>query len=483
MDVHALIARGQQHFKRLEYRKSLECFEAAEAHAPANPHVKFGIAWSYVGLGHHDRGIEAYKEALRLRPGWPPALVGLGEALTYAGEYEKALHWFGQARRRVADAPPIYPGEVEALRRLGREDDARGRVRDALNNGRCDAGLAAEYCDLCRSAGRYSEGMTAAKAVLERDGLAAPQRIALLFALGRLLEAKGDYEAAFARFREANSLYPPRLFSREAHSRDIDAIIEAFSRDSLARLPRSPDRHERLIFIVGMPRSGTSLVEQILASHPGVHGAGELPHLLDIARSLPDRVGEATPYPRCIRAITPEAAREAADEYVSLLPGESRSFARVSDKMPHNFLHVGLIGLLFPGARVVHCVRDAIDTCFSCYTTIMSPAHAYSTDLEDLGHVYRDYQRLMDHWESVAVVPIARVRYEELVEAPEGTIGELLDRLGLPWDDRCLNHHTLNRPVLTPSADQVHKPIYRTSVGRWRRFERHVRPLIESLGV
>lgn len=168
---------------------------------------------------------------------------------------------------------------------------------------------------------------------------------------------------------------------------------------------------------------------------------------------------------------------------MSLLPVPSGPFARVTDKMPHNFLHVGLIGLLFPGARLVHCVRDALDTCLSCYTTIMSPSHAYSTDLEDLGHVYRDYKRLMDHWTAVAPTPMVHVRYEDLVTTPEETVRSLLDGLGLAWDDRCLRHHTLERPVLTPSADQVRSPIYRTSVGRWRRFEHHLRPLIKSLGL
>jgi hypothetical protein len=230
-----------------------------------------------------------------------------------------------------------------------------------------------------------------------------------------------------------------------------------------------------------MPRSGTTLVEQILASHPAVFGAGELLRVGEIAQRLPSALGSRLDYPLCLADFSQQAADAAAQEYLDYLQSLSGGEAtRVTDKMPGNFMHLGLIDLLFPGARIIHCMRDPLDTCLSCYSQNFN-GHEYTHDLSHLGHFYRDYQRIMQHWRGVVRVPVLEVQYEALVEDPEPGSRRLIEFCGLPWDDSCLRFYENKRTVVTASYDQVRRPIYKTSTERWRNYERHIDPLKAAL--
>jgi hypothetical protein len=234
-----------------------------------------------------------------------------------------------------------------------------------------------------------------------------------------------------------------------------------------------------------MPRSGTTLVEQILASHPEGAGAGELPDVIGMATGLPRVLGVPEAYPECVADLDRAALDRLAEGYLKRVQGRFPDARRVVDKMPQNFLHLGLIALLFPKARVVHCVRDPLDTCLSCYTTAFAVPHDYARDLGHLGRYYRAYARLMQHWRRVFEAldrPLLELPYEDVVADLEGRTRTLLAFVGLPWDERCLRFHETRRDVGTASYDQVRRPIYNTSIGRWKRFERHLGPLKAALG-
>ena len=231
----------------------------------------------------------------------------------------------------------------------------------------------------------------------------------------------------------------------------------------------------------GMPRSGTTLIEQIMASHPQVHGAGELNLIHRMASEFPSLLGSATPYPQCIAQATAQKLERIAQTYLGELQKRGGKASRVTDKAPINFLHLGLIDLLFPGARVIHCARDPLDTCLSCYFQPFSGEYSFTYDLGHLGAYYRLYENLMVHWRQILRVPVFEVRYEELVADQERMIRALIEFCGLPWDDRCLKFYETERTVATASFDQVRKPIYAGSVGRWRRYEAYLEPLISAL--
>jgi hypothetical protein len=253
----------------------------------------------------------------------------------------------------------------------------------------------------------------------------------------------------------------------------VTRTVAAFDRNALAALRPRGIASELPVFVVGMPRSGTSLTEQILASHPQVHGAGELLYWIFAADAE--------------RAAPPEErAAKISDLGLAYLEGlaiQAPDASRVIDKLPVNFRHIGLIHAALPGARFIHLERNALDTCLSIYFQGFSAAHPYATDFGDLAHYYHEYRRLMAHWRSLLPPQtLLEVRYEDLVDDPERWSRRMLAHIGLPWDPRCLEFHRNDRPVLTASNWQVRQPISKNSVERWRRYEQFIGPLREALG-
>jgi hypothetical protein len=257
----------------------------------------------------------------------------------------------------------------------------------------------------------------------------------------------------------------------------IRSVADVFSAELLERMNGAGARSELPIFVLGMPRSGTTLVEQILASHPEVQGAGELKHIQSLAR----RVG---PYPEAFRGISTEQLDELGRGYLAVVGPLSGSRKRVIDKMPSNFLYAGLIHLALPEARIIHCRRDPVDTCLSCYSKIFAEEQSFSYDMAELGAFYLAYRDLVDHWrQHLPADRFVDVDYEEVVADTESQARRLLEFLGLPWDERCLEFYKTERPVRTASVNQVRQPVYRTSAGRWRKHSRNLAPLLDALGL
>jgi hypothetical protein len=302
-------------------------------------------------------------------------------------------------------------------------------------------------------------------------------RAALGFVLGKMLDEADRFDEAFARYARANSLVlqmrhaAGERYDSDLFARRVDDSITMFTPDFFTRTRDWGEPSDLPVFIVGMPRSGTSLVEQIASSHPDVFGAGELRDISNIAASLGVTQYHAGPI------------RDAARKQLDRLRVQGGSALRVIDKMPANVEHLGLIAALFPSARIILCRRDPRDTCLSCFFQQFSTGNLFSFDLTQCGrhHVHTD--RLIAHWLKALPLPMLQMRYEDLVADLEGESRRLMSFLGLPWNPACLDFHRTERTVQTSSAWQVRQPIYTRSVGRWRNYQRHLAPLLEALGL
>jgi hypothetical protein len=294
-------------------------------------------------------------------------------------------------------------------------------------------------------------------------------QISLRYALGKYHDDINQYDEAFAQYFQANELtrrYGVRYDRRQATAR-VDQIIAAFNADSIRQLQSGGQDSERPVFIVGMPRSGTSLCEQILASHPAVFGAGELPY-----------------WPKALATFETTRIPAIARDYLARLAALSETAARVVDKMPQNFLALGLIHAAFPRARIIHVRRHPIDTCLSIYFHYFSHLHPYANDFDNLAHYYGEYLRITAHWRSLLPADaLLEVPYEALIAEQEKWSRRMVEFVGLPWDRNCLNFQQTERVVITLSKWQVRQKISATSAGRWRNYEKHVAPLLPLVGL
>ena len=403
----------------------------------------FGLAIAGLRMGQ-DR-LEGW--ALRRALSIAPTSVVFWTAL---GNHHKTIGQMDEAERAYRLALMIEPSDAEALYGLvfiGRADpDTRKRIR------------------------RFLESETG-----------GDRSVPLAFALARLEEKAGDSKAAFAALALGNCLKRQQLdYDVADDERLVDRIIDAFPQP-LPMPVTSGHRRPTPILIFGMPRSGTSLLEQVLASHSRISGGGELLYLKQLADAPPLQVG-VQEYPEYVTALNETALDRLGSAYRSRLADLSDGRDFVTDKLPANFLFVGLAAAALPDAKLIHCRRSAMDTCFSCYRTLFTEGQDFSYNLEELGRHYRAYDRLMGHWHRLLGSRIVTVDYSAMVDDFEGTVRSLLARLEIGFEQTCLDFHKTDRPVRTASATQVRQPIYRSALGAWRRYADELKPLLETLG-
>jgi len=427
--------------------------------------------------GSLDAAEACYKYALTIHPDAEQLYYGLALAFQYQGRFDDALAAYGKVLEKQPDDPTAIAGEAEVYERKGESDEAYQRVRMLIESEKINGMAADVYLRLCRKYDECKEAINLARGLLDAGQLKTGEASQLHNALGKLYDKLGRYDEAFVYFEQANRLANV-TYDAAKQAEKVDVLISAFSQGVMAKLPRASNRSEKPILIVGMPRSGTTLTEQILSSHPQVFGAGELNDLNDLINPLPE-----TLYPRFIKNVGQQTLDELAGKYLACLDGFSREHKHVTDKMPGNFMHLGLIALMLPRCHVIHCIRDPLDTCLSIYFQRFNLTHTYATDLSDLGHYYREYERLMAHWKSVLDIPILDVHYADVIHDQEKTSREMIEFCGLEWDDRCLQFYKTDRDVATASYDQVRKPVYTSSLNRWKNYEKYLDPLREALGV
>lgn len=437
--------------------------------------IHVSVASLYKEFSLFDKALSHYETAFRLDQDNAQALVGLALLKADTGSFEEALTLLRDGSRRLPDNLDIAIGICNLLVLKREYKEAYHHIEAFMMNAETDSNIVLAYASLTPQVGDTKKAIYLLETVRKGNVLSAPMRENIEYQLGRLYEDEHDYDNAFHHYAEVKNIrpVPSDLGKRLANMKEIK---KAFSREFLSSAPRSTIKDNRPVFILGMPRSGTSLVEQILASHPDVFGGGERTFLWKIKKSLP---GGA--YPELISALTQEQINECAQRYLDQISALSNSAVRITDKLPHNYLHIGLIDIFFPDARIIHCVRDPADTCTSIFTRIFNLNHRYARNLADLGAYYREYEKLMNYWKRVIKVPLLEVKYEDLVSDFDHKAHALVEFCDLPWDPACNEFYNSKRIVNTPSFDQVSRPIYSSSIGRWKHFESHLQPLIKAL--
>lgn len=483
-DPEAWMRLGEANWSAEKFTEVLRAVERAVKLRPdwAEAHDILGRAHMEAGgsvIESSQNAEKHFRKAIHLKPDFVDAHLHLAASLRSQGIYPEALDSYRRALALAPEHPAAIGGAASMLEHLSQFDAARELLAPVLERGIDNLDLALPYAAISRYTGEKEQAMELLERILADEGRERPLRMEGHFMLGKLYDGEKDYEQAFRHYHAANDLDPEK-FDIEGNGRSFETLAGYFVKETHHRRPRASNRSRLPVFIVGMPRSGTTLTEQILASHPLVHGAGELMRMDEIKKSLRDLVGE--PWPQCVDRLDRKVLDKVAQEHLDWLGRLAGGKARVTDKMPHNFLALGLIDLLFPEARVIHCQRDPMDNCLSIYFQHFNGAHAYANNLEHLGLYYHQYEQVMAHWRKVVRVPILDVRYEQMVAEPEQSARRLVEFCGLAWDDRCLRFYESGRVVSTPSYDQVRQPIYKKSVARWKRYEKFLKPLKQSLG-
>jgi tetratricopeptide (TPR) repeat protein len=458
------------------------CYRTAVASDPDSLAARLQLARYLRRVGRPEQALKALRQATALHADHAEAQNDLGRCLVELGRSEEALAPYRRAVEIRVDFAEAHFNMGVCLQSLGRFDEAVAAHKRALAL-RPDLAEAHYNLSLIARERVGDDEEARLEALLAGPDLAEEACVNASFALAAILQGRGEADRAFAHYRRGNDLKARSLaFDAERYVDYVERLIATFDAAFFASHAGSGAASDLPVFIVGMPRSGTTLVEQILASHPAVHGAGELEEIRRMVDDLPERLGGGTRFPECAAEIGDELAPALAGEYLGGLRRRSPDAARVTDKMTGNYLRLGLIARLLPGAKVIHCQRDPLDTCLSCYFQNFASGLSFTYDLGHLGLVYRQYERLMAHWREVLPLPILDLRYEDLIADQEAVSRRLVAFCGLPWDETCLRFHKENRQVRTASFWQVRQPLYASSVGRWRTFAGHLGPLFEALG-
>ena len=405
--------------------------------------------------------------------------------LASLGDYVRSIAVLEAVLRANTRQPRIWMTYGHALKTAGRSADCISAYRRAIS---LEPTLGEAYWSLANlKTFRFTaEDIETMRTRLARLDLPPADRLHFEFALGKALEDERQHAAAFRHYSAGNA---QRLELRPYHAEETTGFVRRakalYTPEFFARHRNSGCTATDPIFILGMPRAGSTLIEQILASHSQVEGTMELPDIPAIARELTGRPGQARGglYPEVLSDFAPAMLRRLGERFLSSTRVQRRTSAPIFiDKMPNNWLHLGLIHLILPNARIIDARRHPMDSCFSTFKQHFAEGQTFSYDLGDLGRYYRCYLSLMDHWDTVLPGKVLHIQYEDVVRDPERNIRRLLDGCGLPFEEACLAFHRTRRSVRTASAEQVRQPLYTSGIGYWQHFERELEPLRRALG-
>lgn len=442
------------------------------------------LAKAYIDYGKTQLGIEHARRALQLDPDDAECHSTLSAAVGVEGDWDEALRHTDMAIALKPDETRYLAQKAGLLQHMGKNEEAFALVQPMITGKQIINTDALQiYITLAKRFNHQKQADKLIQDVLNRASLPDAIRLSMSFLAGEFYDSLGEYDKAFALFKTANRLKPLK-YDPAGVEELFDRYIGTFDAKLFEKLPKASLGSDKPIFIIGMPRSGTSLTEKIIASHPQVFGAGELTKMRNLCEGLPQRLENDTPFPECAASLSQEQMDALAEEYISFVDELNEAgLAHVTDKMPQNFLFLGMISQMFPQAKIIHCMRNPIDTSLSCYFQNFGAAGLdFSYDLDNLVHYYGLYQRLMDHWEKVLPIDIYHLSYETLTANSAEEIPKLIEFCGLEWDDACLSPHKSKLVTKTASFDQVRKPIYQSSRERWRNYKKHIKPLIDAFG-
>ncbi|MGI9261939.1 MAG: sulfotransferase [Woeseiaceae bacterium] len=446
--VSAIIDLGRALKEQSRIEEAIECFRHATKLEPRNFKAHYQLAQILAPAALSDEAIESYRRALELRPNHAGTLLGLGHVLKTMGQQGKAIESY---RKCIASKPE------------------KGEIYWSLAN--------------LKTYQLTDEDIAEMEARVTGDGLSDESHVNFLFALAKAYEDRGDFDRGWGYYTQGNAKrrmlehYDPVRF--EMHD---DAIIETFNKDFLAENTGLGNLDPAPIFVLGLPRSGSTLLEQILASHSMVEGTAELPYVRRVENSLSKNRVDGVNYPEAVRELREPNFKSLGQDYLDAAELHRVEGApRFIDKMPNNFPAVGLIHLILPNAKIIDARRYPLDSCLSNFRQLYGHGQPFTYDLTDIGEYFLEYQRMMDHWHEVLPGRVLTVQYEDVVTDFETQVRQLLEHCELPWEDSCLRYHETDRPVRTASSEQVRQPVYTRSVHFWRNHEKNLGELIEVL--
>ncbi|NCF24693.1 MAG: tetratricopeptide repeat protein, partial [Gammaproteobacteria bacterium] len=436
--------------KRQKFAAALEQARLLLATAPDNPQFKSLFAIESMQTGDYETALSTFDEILAQLPADPVTLTSKGHALKTCGDYEDA---------------------VEAYQAVIRSTPHHGEAYYSLANLKVYSFSDAEI-----------EEMHAQES---NSNLSHMDRVHLNFALGKAYEDRGDFATSFRYYEQGNRLKKLQTTYRaEQMTEDLKAQRDVCTAELFERRSGCGYEAPDPIFIVGLPRAGSTLLEQILSSHSQVDGTLELPNILSLSQRLRRRARQegTTQYPGILDELSDEELEAFGKEYIDDTRIHRQDAPFFIDKMPNNFRHIGLVHLILPNAKIIDARRHPMACCFSGYKQLFAEGQEFTYDLEDVGLYYRDYVDLMDHWDTVLPGKVLRVQYEDVVNDTVHEVRRILDYCGLPYEDACVNFHETKRSVRTPSSEQVRQPIYTSGLEQWRNYEAWLEPLKSALG-
>jgi len=435
-----------------------------------------------------DEVIESANRLIKLRPLTPDGYMWLGNASASAGLLPDAVNAFDKALEITPDLVGAMCGKGNACRTLGDQDGAIAAFRASLKTNPLYAEAYWSLANL-KTFRFEDQDVDDMLALIDDERIPAEGQVQLNNALGLEFHGRKEYDRSFEFIDRGNNLRREQEFyDRIENEERIDLTIDAFSTQFLNDKAGNGDPDPAPIFIIGLPRSGSTLLEQILSSHSMVDGTHELADLGVIVRNNPKlsrrqkhHPDESLRYPITIANLDADGFKDLGSEYIERTRRHRGDRPFFTDKNPNNFVHVGLLQLTLPNAKIINAKRHPLDSCYGSYRQLFAQGQAFTYDLIEIGEYYLQYQRIMDHWHEVVPGKVLDVQYEDVVADLEGQVKRILNHCELDWEDSCLRFHETSRSVKTASSEQVRQPIYSSSVNSWRHYESHLGPLIETL--
>jgi tetratricopeptide (TPR) repeat protein len=442
--------------------------------------AQIDLARALIEIDELDECVPVLMGAIKLQPELPQPYSLLGNLHTKRGKFEEAVEAYKQALEKQPNHGSSLAGMGHALKTIGRQEESIDTYRDCI---RKFPEFGEAYWALANlKTFRFSddEVATMEKAV-ENDKLSDETRVNFNYSLGKSYEDNGDYDRAFQAYARGNALRRPNENYDPVHTETVhDQLIESISAEFLQQNEGNGCPDDAPIFIVGLPRSGSTLIEQILASHSLVDGTHELPDLPRIIKTINDQRPGGVGYPMALQHYGRELAT-LGEQYIETTARYRKGAPHYTDKMPNNFASIGLIAAILPHATIINARRHPLDSCMGCFKQLFYKGQSFTYDLVELGEYYLEYERLMAHWNDIMPGKVLDIHYEQMVADQENQTRKLIEHCRLPWEDQVLRFYETDRAVITASSEQVRQPIYSKSVNSWRRFESHLKPLIEVL--
>ncbi len=470
-----LIQQAQEAYQQGNFAAAEPAIQALLDQEPGIAVLHYRLGICRANLGRITDARSCFRKAIQMQPTAVEFHCDLARTYIQEEDLPEARKIIDHAMSLNPDAEPALAMSVELFTLAGEHEQAMAQLEPKLKAGPISLRLAMALAELCPQFGIEAQGIAAIEPHLAEQQIPPAQRRIAMFRLGHLYDRLGQCDRAFACVDAANRMITPS-YDPAAREQAIDQIIASWSAEALESAPTSSAHadEQRPVFIVGMPRSGSLLLEQILSCHPGVHAGGELPYMNEAVVLVSKAMGTDAQ----LNAWTLD---EATGKYISSLAELAPEADRITDKLLFNYERLGLIQLMFPKARVIHCTREPVDTCLSCYFQPFTNAVPYAHRMEHMGHMHRQYQKLMNHWKSVLSISMLDVSYEELVQNPEGTVRQLLDFLELEFDEACLAPEKSTRRQVTGSTTRVNEPVDTKSVGRGKLYGSFIIELTDAL--